>query len=121
MRPTPITNIPVYVRAGSIIPFGPEVQYSSQKDWDNLEIRIYTGANGSFTLYEDEGDSYNYERGLFTEIPFRWNDSAQTLTIGARKGQFPGMLQQRRFRIFIAGKDTQKTVEYNGNEVTVNI
>ena len=126
LRPCPITEIPVYVRAGSIVPFGPFVQYSSEKSWDNLEIRIYPGADGSFTLYEDEGDNYNYERGQFSEITFTWDDARRTLTIGPRSGQFKGMLQQRRFNIVIgtkgAGVPTQftETVDYTGEQVCVN-
>ena len=91
--------IPLYVRAGSILPWGPDVQYSTEKPWDNLEIRVYPGADGSFTLYEDENDGYGYEDGAYTEIPFTWDDDTQTLTIGARNGQFDGMLENRTFRI----------------------
>lgn len=91
--------IPLYVRAGSILPWGPDVQYSTEKPWDNLEIRVYPGADGSFTLYEDENDGYGYEDGAYTEIPFTWDDDTQTLTIGARNGQFDGMLESRTFRI----------------------
>jgi len=121
MRPTPITDMPVYVRAGSIIPFGPEVQYSTEKSWDDIEICIYPGADGIFTLYEDEGDGYNYEKGQFTEILFKWNDAAQTLTIGERQGKYKGMLQKRTFRISIAGKKSAaaKVVEYTGDEIEV--
>ncbi len=91
--------IPLYVRAGSILPWGPDVQYSTEKPWDDLEIRVYPGADGSFTLYEDENDGYGYENGAYTEIPFAWDDDTQTLTIGARNGQFDGMLKSRTFRI----------------------
>ncbi len=91
--------IPLYVKAGSILPWGPDVQYSTEKNWDNLEIRVYPGANGSFTLYEDENDGYNYEDGKYTEIPFTWDDATETLTIGARQGDFEGMLKERTFRI----------------------
>nr|MCR5179884.1 DUF5110 domain-containing protein [Bacteroidaceae bacterium] len=121
LRPTPITDMPVYVRAGSIIPFGPEVQYSNEKPWDNLEIRVYPGADATFTLYEDEGDNYNYERGAFTEIPFQWNDKTRQLTIGVRKGEFPGMLQQRRFTIVVVGQEAEspRVVDYSGEAVTL--
>ena len=91
--------IPLYVKAGSILPWGPDVQYSTEKPWDDLEIRVYPGADGSFTLYEDENDNYNYENGAYTEIPFTWDDDAQTLTIGARNGEFDGMMEERTFRI----------------------
>ena len=126
-RPCSIDEMPVYVRAGSIVPFGPFVQYSDEKPWDDLEIRIYPGADGTFTLYEDEGDNYNYERGQFSEITFTWNDADRTLTIGSRQGKFKGMLQQRRFNIVIGAKGDavpakfDKTVEYNGQEVTIKL
>ena len=118
LRPTPITDMPVYVRAGSILPFGPDVQYSSEKAWDNLQIHVYPGADGTFTLYEDEGDGYNYERGQFTEITFTWNDALRTLTIGNRQGKFKGMLNERQFRIVLPD-GTIKTTNYNGEKVDV--
>ena len=126
-RPCSIDEMPVYVRAGSIVPFGPFVQYSDEKLWDDLEIRIYPGADGTFTLYEDEGDNYNYERGQFSEITFTWTDADRMLTIGSRQGKFKGMLQQRRFNIVIGAKGDavpakfDKTVEYNGQEVTIKL
>ena len=122
LRPTPITDMPVYVRAGSILPFGPDVQYSSERPWDDLEIRIYPGADATFTLYEDEGDNYNYERGQFTEITFHWNDTARTLTIGQRRGQYKGMLQQRQFRIVVAGQQDKpaKVINYDGKNVDIS-
>ena len=89
---TQLDRVQMFVRAGSILPLGPEMQYVGEKAWDNLEIRVYPGANGSFVLYEDEGDSYNYEKGVYSTITFSWNDKARKLTIGARKGDFPGML-----------------------------
>ena len=106
VRLAPISLIPVYVKAGSILPFGPEVQYSTEKSWDNLEIRVYPGANGEFVLYEDEGDNYNYEKGAFTEIPFRWDNDHGTLIIGARKGKYNGMLAKRNFRIHLVTSDS---------------
>ena len=92
---TSLDRVPMFVRAGSILPLGPEMQYVGEKAWDNLELRIYPGANGSFTLYEDEGDNYNYEKGQYATITFQWNDKARTLTIGERKGSYPGMLQNK--------------------------
>ncbi|MGG6549244.1 UNVERIFIED_CONTAM: DUF5110 domain-containing protein, partial [Prevotella sp. 15_C9] len=83
-RETTIDMIPLYVRAGSIVPIGPDVQYATEKAWDNLELKVYAGANGSFTLYEDEFDNYNYESEAYTEIPMTWNNASRTLTIGAR-------------------------------------
>ena len=120
---TQLDRVPMFVRAGSILPLGEEMQYVGEKPWDNLEIRVYPGANASFNLYEDEGDNYNYERGQYSEITFHWADAKHTLTISPRKGQFPGMLQQRRFTILLPGQAPSegKTVEYNGKEVTVKL
>lgn len=118
----PLSHSPLYVRAGSILPIGPDVQFAAEKAWDDLEIRVYAGADGHFTLYEDEGDSYRYERGFYTEIPLQWDEARQTLTIGKRKGSFPGMLEQRRFRIVRVtpqGTSPVKTIEYKGKAVAV--
>jgi alpha-D-xyloside xylohydrolase len=127
--PAPLDRLPLYVRAGSILPLGPDIEYASQKSADPIELRVYRGADGSFTLYEDENDSYNYEHGLYATIPFTWDNSAQTLTIGDRSGSFPGMLQKRTFHIAfvrenhgIGGALTDtpdKTVEYSGTKITV--
>lgn len=95
----PRDRIPLYVRAGSILPMGPELQYVDEKPADPIELRVYRGANGSFSLYEDEGDNYDYEKGAFAEIPMTWNETSQTLIIGNRKGSFPGMLDSRTFQI----------------------
>jgi len=119
-RETPLDIIPVYVKAGSVLPIGPQVQYAAEKKWDSLEIRIYPGADGRFVLYEDENDNYNYEKGLYSTITFQWNDASKTLTIGDRKGKFPGMLAGRRFTIVVAGQDKAgKTIHYNGKAMTV--
>ena len=98
---TTLDRVPMFVRAGSILPLGPEMQYVGEKTWDHLELRVYPGADGSFTLYEDEGDNYNYEHGAYATITFRWNDKARTLTIGARQGNYPGMLLHREFTILL--------------------
>ena len=108
----------MFVRAGSILPLAPEMQYVGEKTWDELELRIYPGADGTFTLYEDEGDNYNYEKGVFATIPFQWNDKSRTLTIGDRKGTYPGMLQARWF-IVVLPNGTRQTVEYRGSSVSV--
>jgi len=94
----PITTMPVFVRAGSIIPYGPQVEYSDEKN-DPIELRVYPGANGAFTLYEDEGDNYNYEKGAYSTIPISWNDSTRVLRIGKRAGSFTGMTKERTFRV----------------------
>lgn len=120
-RLCPIDIIPVFVKAGSILPWGPAVQYSSEKPWDNLEIRVYPGADGTFTLYEDEGDNYNYEKGAFTEIPFAWNESKRELTIGTRRGHYRGMIKNRQFRVVVIGESGEHTVKYNGKSVKVQL
>ena len=117
---TSLNRVPMFVRAGSILPLGPEMQYTGEKAWDNLEIRLYPGADGTFTLYEDEGDSYNYERGIYSTIPFHWNDRSHTLTIGNRQGQYPGMLTNRKFTV-VMPNGTSQTVNYNGKEVAVQL
>lgn len=125
----PIDRIPLYVRAGSIVPMGPEMEWSTQKPEDPIELRVYRGADGQFTLYEDENDNYNYEKGTYATIPLSWNDATQTLTIGERKGQFPGMLEERTFHIVFSGEhhgagisaeaNPDKLVHYTGQQVTV--
>ena len=117
---TTLDRVPMFVRAGSILPLGPEMQYVGEKAWDNLEMRVYPGANGSFTLYEDEGDNYNYEKGNYATITFQWNDSKKQLTIGERKGQYPGMLQKRHFTIVLPNGQ-QKVVDYSGQQMIVNL
>ncbi len=127
--PAPLSRIPLYVRAGSIVPMGPEMQYSTQKPADPIELRVYPGADGSFTLYEDENDNYDYQKGIYSTIPFHWDDAAKSLTIGARKGQFPGMLQKRTFDVVFVGpghgvgldptKEPDRVVQYDGQEIQV--
>lgn len=117
-----IKTLPVFARAGSIIPFGPDVQYATEKPWDNLTVKIFPGADGKFTLYEDEFDNYNYEKGVYSTIDFIWDDKNGTLTIGDRKGDFPGMLKTRRFNVVnVANPGTPTTVEYDGGKKTVKL
>lgn len=122
--------LPLYIKAGSILPFGPKVQYSTEKNWDNLEIRVYPGADGTFTLYEDENDNYNYEDGAYATITFRWDDAARRLTIENREGSFPGMLQNRKFKVILADPESGagdqpmkggKTVNYTGKKTSVKL
>ena len=115
---TQLDRVPMFVRAGSILPLGPEMQYTGEKSWDNLEIRIYPGADGTFVLYEDEGDNYNYEKGVFATIAFQWNNKTQTLTIGNRQGTYPGMLQSRHFTVVLPD-GRQQSVAYEGSSVEV--
>jgi alpha-D-xyloside xylohydrolase len=119
VKATKIDEIPLYIKSGSIIPFGPQVQYATEKKWDNLEIRVYPGANGEFTLYEDENDNYNYEKGVYSTIVFTWNDANKSLTIGDRKGTFPGMLATRKFNIVFIAAGENKAVTYSGKKVVV--
>ncbi len=97
----PFDAIPLYVRAGSIVPAGPELRYVGEKPADPVTLYVYAGADGAFSLYEDDGSSYGYERGKFARIPLRWNDAARTLTIGERAGSFAGMLAERSFDIVL--------------------
>ena len=129
-RLCPIDIMPVFIKAGTILPFGPEVQYSSEKPWDELEIRVYPGADGTFTLYEDEGDNYNYEKGKFSEIRFSWDEASHSLSIAPRKGSFKGMLQNRKFHVVLVGADSGvgdmpmkacKIVEYGGKALKVQL
>jgi alpha-D-xyloside xylohydrolase len=129
--PAPIETIPLFIRAGSIIPMGPFQQYATEKQPDPLEIRIYPGANGEFTLYEDENDTYNYEKGSYATIKFQWNDVSRKLSIGKQQGSYPGMLKQRNLHIIVVGKSKgngveltaspDKIIQYNGQEVTVQL
>ena len=123
VKATTIDEIPLYIKSGSIIPFGPQVQYATEKKWDNLEIRVYPGANGEFTLYEDENDNYNYEKGIYSTISFIWNDANKSLTINERKGSFPEMLTTRKFNIVVVadGKNIDKVVTYSGKKVVVKL
>ena len=120
MLETALNRVPMFVRAGSILPLGPEMQYVGEKSWDSLELRVYPGADGSFTLYEDEGDSYNYEKGAYTTITFQWNNKVRTLTIGDRQGRYEGMLQNRQFTVVLPDGSSRQ-VDYNGNKITIEL
>ena len=117
---TAFDRVPMFVRAGSIVPMGPEMQYVGEKSWDNLELRVYPGADGQFVLYEDEGDSYNYEKGAYSIIHVKWNERARTLTIEARQGTFKGMLQERRFTI-LTPEGKQQTITYDGKKQVISL
>jgi len=129
-KSTPIDIMPLYVKAGSIVPMGPFVQYANEKI-DPTEIRIYPGADGSFVLYDDEKDNYNYEKGLYATVEFKWDDNNRTLTIGERKGEFPGMLKQRTFHVVVVGEkmgtgiepteNPSKTIKYKGKKMNVKL
>jgi alpha-D-xyloside xylohydrolase len=125
----PLDRLPLYIRAGSILPLGPEEEWSTQKPADPIELRIYRGANADFTLYEDENDNYDYEKGAYSTIGLHWDDAQHTLTIGDRKGQFPGMLENRTFRVVFVtenhgagvnpASEPDKVVQYSGKQMTV--
>ena len=131
MRETPVDIMPLYVRAGSIVPMGPFLQYAEQKPADPIELRIYPGVDGTFTLFEDEGDTYNYEKGNYSTIVFTWNNETSTLTIGKRKGSFKDMLQSRTFKVVIVRPDhgigvditmnPNRVIRYTGEVVTVKL
>jgi alpha-D-xyloside xylohydrolase len=117
----PIETMPLFVKAGSIIPMGPVVQYSTEKPADPIELRVYPGADATFTLYEDENDNFNYRNGQYQKITFRYNDSGKTLTISRPEGTFPGSLDRRTFHVMKVGEGNgmkPQIVDYSG-EVTV--
>jgi alpha-D-xyloside xylohydrolase len=125
----PVKTLPLFVRPGAIIPMGPFLQYSNEKPSDPIELRIYRGADGHFTLYEDQGDTYDYEKGQYATIPIAWHESTHTLEIGARTGSFPGMLKEHTFNIVEVSRDHGAGVElttkydsvvhYNGKAVRI--
>jgi len=127
----PYERLPLFVRAGSIVPVGPEAQYVREQKRDALTLYVYAGANGRFSLYEDDGQSYGYERDAFARIPLSWDDRARTLTIGARAGSFPGMLGDRTFTVVLVTPGTPvaysgvsvkgKPVRYSGSTVRVRL
>ncbi len=120
----PYSDIPIFVKAGSIIPFGPAIQYADEKPADPIRLMVYAGSDGAFTLYEDENVNYNYEKGAYATIDFYWDDASRQLTIGDRKGEFPGMLRDRQIDLVIVQKDRgigleftekpDKIIQYNG-------
>ncbi|MFB6457368.1 TIM-barrel domain-containing protein [Chitinophaga sp. Hz27] len=119
----PLSKMPLYVKEGSILPMGPVLQYTSERKPDTLNIYVYTGKDASFNLYEDENTNYQYEKGAFSRIDFKWNDTRKEFTISAREGRFPGMLETRYFRIFYVGKDKPVSPDqYNtgGELITYN-
>lgn len=128
----PYEKIPVFVPQGAIIPFGPEIEWSDEKQPDLITLYVYAGKNGEFTLYEDEGVNYNYEKGKYTTIAINYDDSKHTLTIGNRQGEFDGMLKQRKFKIVLRTPDQKvaglnveqaqgRVVTYNGKCITVKL
>ena len=127
----PYERIPLFAKAGSIVPYGPDMQYASEKQAEAITLYVYTGADAAFTLYEDEGTNYNYEKGQYATIAFSYNEANGTLTIGERTGEFPGMLKDRTFNVVKVAKNKAVpynpaakggvTVKYNGTEQTVKL
>lgn len=126
----PYERIPLYVRAGAIVPFGGDIQYTDEKPADPIYLYVYQGANGKFTLYEDEGVNYDYEQNKYAMIPMEYEEATKTLTIAERKGDFPGMLKERIFEVVVVNKDKPQTfdlkakgvvVKYNGEKLTVKL
>jgi alpha-D-xyloside xylohydrolase len=126
----PLETIPLFVKAGSIVPMGPFIQYAEEKTNGDIELRVYPGANGAFSLYEDENDNFNYEKGKYMTIPFSWNDKERTVTIGERRGDFNGMLKERTFNIVLVNPSagigiepskTYKAVHYTGKKIKVKV
>ncbi|HEX9600937.1 MAG TPA: DUF5110 domain-containing protein, partial [Mariniflexile sp.] len=126
----PYEQIPLFLREGAIIPVGPEIQYTDEKPADHIILYVYQGKDGHFTLYEDESENYNYEKGNFSKIAFNYNDASKTVTIEDRQGAFEGMLKNRTFEIVTISKEQPKafiydakgkTIEYDGKKQTISL
>jgi alpha-D-xyloside xylohydrolase len=127
----PYDQIPVFVRAGSIVPYGPEMQYIAEKPSDPTVLYVYAGADGEFTLFEDQGTTFDYEKGAFSQIPIRWNEKTNTLTLGKRSGAYDGMLLNRTFQVVLVSKahpagfsftpTPLKSVQYTGAELRLRL
>ena len=127
----PYERIPVFVREGSIIPFGPEIQYSDEKPAELINLYVYAGKDGTFQLYEDEGVNYNYEKGKYATIDITYDDASRTVTFGKCNGQFNGMLKNRQFNVVLMTKDVAKPlnlenpegklVNYSGKAISVQL
>jgi len=127
-KDVPLDVFPLYVRAGSIVPMGPVVQYATERPDAPYEIRIYPGADGKFTVYEDDNETYNYEKGQYATYELRWNDAAKTLSVSARKGAYPGLVKTRKLNVVLAGPanaaaitaaPATKSIDYTGKAVSL--
>ena len=126
----PLNKLPLFVRAGSIIPMGPKMEWTTEKPADPIELRIYPDADGDFTFYEDANDGYAYQKGAHATIAMHWDDAAKTLTLGGREGSFPGMLNEHTFRVVLVGKEhgsgisesesADKTISYSGQKTSAS-
>ena len=124
MVEAPYERMPLYVRAGSIVPMGSQIRWSDERPADVIDLYVYAGADGAFTLYEDENINYNYEKGFYSMIGFRYEDESASLKIGERQGEFPGMLKQRVFNIIkVTPEGTAKPVKvvYEGKEMNITL
>ncbi|WP_339548802.1 DUF5110 domain-containing protein, partial [Pseudomonas sp. RA_35y_Pfl2_P32] len=127
-REAPLDVIPLYVRAGAIVPMGPVLQYATERPDAPYEIRVYPGADGRFTLYEDDNETYAYEKGQSAQYDLVWDDAKRTLMIGARRGAFPGMVRQRTLKVIVvdrggderAGQEDTRTLRYDGGAVSLH-
>ena len=127
--PAPYESLPLYVKAGSILPMGPELQHTGEKPADPLTLWVYTGADAHFELYEDDGVSYGYEKGELATIPLAWDEAKRSLTIGARQGSFQGLVRTRELRVVFvssgrpvphsASPPVARTVAYDGAAVVI--
>jgi len=127
----PIDVIPLYVKAGSIVPMGPNIEYATENPGGAIELRIYPGANGEFKFYEDENDNYNYEKGKSSTFTIKWNDKLHVLSVSDRKGSYPGLVEKHRFDIVVVkqghGADSgitggaDKTIIYRGKAITLRL
>jgi alpha-D-xyloside xylohydrolase len=126
----PLDTMPLFVRSGSIVPLGPDITYADEHPNASLDLCVYPGQNGSFTLYDDEGDNYNYEQGHFATIHLSWDDSTRRLTLHDRQGSYPGMPDSREFRIVFGGTEYDQnlleskgvqTIVYKGREISIEL
>jgi alpha-D-xyloside xylohydrolase len=127
-KDVPLDVFPLYVRAGAIVPMGPVVQYATERPDAPYEIRVYPGADGKFTVYEDDNETYDYEKGRYATYDLTWNDAAKSLTVGARKGAYPGLVKTRKLNIVLVGPgnataiepaNATKSITYSGKPVSV--
>ena len=115
----PYERMPVFVREGSIVPFGPEMEWSDEKPAELINLYVYEGADASFQLYEDEGTNYNYEKGKYAVIPISYDEASKTLTFGKRTGSFNGMLKNRRFNVVVVSKNKQHPLDLKNPQGTL--
>jgi alpha-D-xyloside xylohydrolase len=127
-KDVPLDTFPLYVRAGSIVPMGPAVQYATERPDAQYEVRIYPGADGKFTVYEDDNETYDYEKGLYATYDLTWDDASRTLSVGPRKGAFPGLVKRRKLNVVLVGPENAaaigtatatKSVDYVGKPVSL--